>query len=80
MVLAPWISALQPEVELFFYPHEHKGNVLVLVDVVGNEHSSKFSYNLSHCCIGKWMETMSLLFDLGSVLDRIDMEMNEGTM
>ena len=22
-ILAPWFSALHPEVELFFYPHEH---------------------------------------------------------
>lgn len=43
-------------------------------------HSSMFSYNLSHFRVGKWMEIMYLLLDLGSVLDRIYMEKNEETM
>lgn len=42
--------------------------------------SSNFSYNLSHFRAGKWLEIMYLLLDSGSVLDRIDMEMNEETM
>lgn len=43
-------------------------------------HSSMFSYNLSHFRVGKWLERMHLLLDLGSVLDPIYMEMNEETM
>lgn len=42
--------------------------------------SSKFSYNLRHFRVGKWLEIMYLLLDSGSVLDQIDTEMNEETM